>query len=70
MGGYGDYFFIVLIIMLCFIGIFVRLVGGYVFGEFNFFIGLYVVKNMDVYMMMEVYFFEYGWFVFNFILGM
>ena len=69
-GGYPDHFATVLTLMLRSIGIPARVAGGFQPGEFNPFTGLYVVRNTDAHLITEVYFPEYGWFMFNPIPGM
>lgn len=64
-GGYPDHFSTVLTLMLRSLGIPARLVTGLGTGEFNPFTGLYSVKNTDAYALTEVYFPNYGWFMFD-----
>lgn len=64
-GGYGDHFTTVYTIMLRSIGIPARVAAGFSPGTFNYFTGLYIVKNTDAHLLTEVYFPNYGWFAFD-----
>lgn len=64
-GGYADHFATVYTIMLRSIGIPARLAAGFSPGSFNYFTGLYIVKNTDAHLLTEVYFPNYGWFAFD-----
>ncbi|MFB2837713.1 transglutaminaseTgpA domain-containing protein [Floridanema evergladense] len=64
-GGYADHFTTVYTIMLRSIGIPARVAAGFAPGTFNYFTGLYIVKNTDAHLLTEVYFPNYGWFAFD-----
>ncbi|MFB2882370.1 transglutaminaseTgpA domain-containing protein [Floridanema aerugineum] len=64
-GGYADHFTTVYTIMLRSIGIPARVAAGFSPGTFNYFTGLYIVKNTDAHLLTEVYFPNYGWFAFD-----
>ncbi|HEY9297190.1 MAG TPA: transglutaminaseTgpA domain-containing protein, partial [Phormidium sp.] len=64
-GGYADHFTSVYTIMLRSIGIPARVAAGFAPGTFNYFTGLYIVKNTDAHLLTEVYFPNYGWFAFD-----
>ncbi|MEO0986499.1 MAG: transglutaminaseTgpA domain-containing protein [Cyanobacteria bacterium J06639_14] len=64
-GGYPDHFATVMTMMLRSIGIPARLVTGFAPGQFNAFTGYYVVNNTDAHAIPEVYFPDYGWFLFD-----
>lgn len=68
-GGYADHFATVYTIMLRSIGIPARVAAGFSPGTFNYFTGLYIVKNTDAHLLTEVYFPNYGWFAFDAIPG-
>lgn len=63
--GYCEYFVLVMVLMLCFQGILVCFVIGYLGGEYNLFEGYYVVCQNNVYVWVEVYVFEFGWQIFD-----
>lgn len=64
-GGYADHFTTIYTIMLRSIGIPARVAAGFSPGTFNYFTGLYIVKNTDAHLLTEVYFPNYGWFAFD-----
>jgi protein-glutamine gamma-glutamyltransferase len=64
-GGYPDHFSTTLAVMLRSIGISTRLTTGFLPGQFNSFTGMYEVKNIDAFALVEVYFDRYGWFTFD-----
>ena len=64
-GGYADHFATTYTMMLRSIGIPARLAVGFAPGRFNPFTGFYEVANTDAHALTEVYFPDYGWFVFD-----
>ena len=64
-GGYADHFATTYTMMLRSIGIPARLAVGFDPGRFNPFTGFYEVANTDAHALTEVYFPDYGWFVFD-----
>lgn len=64
-----------MIVLFCFVGIFVCWVKGYIEGIFdNIFVfvegvDVYIIKNDNVYFWVEVYFLGYGWILFELIKG-